>query len=202
MNVSVLVATYGEPEWQTMASTRAVPSAVAADPYEVLADHHPDGTIATSRNAAAAHATGDYLCFLDGDDELDPGYIAAMEQAIERNPGDKVLFTPAVRQIKKGRPGHSFFFPECDFRTGNWIVIGTLIRRDFFWEVGGFEEHPHGLEDWQIWAKCAKAGASVVKVKGAVYRAYWNRDSKHHQLGRDRTAYMAAYEKARASVWG
>lgn len=164
--------------------------------------HQPDGTVASSRNAAAAEATGDWMIFLDADDELAPGYIDAMKAAQARHPGDNMLFTPAVQQIKKGPPRPPFFFPECSFTTGNWIVIGTMVSRRLFLEVGGFDEHPHGLEDWQLWAKCVKAGAEVVRVPKAVYVAHFNQRSKHHVLSRDRKAYMVAYEKARASVWG
>ena len=206
MNISVHVATYGDDEWKAMAEQRAVPSAVAAEPFEVVAEHQPDGNVASSRNAAAAHASGEWLCFLDGDDQLEPGFIPAMKAAHERTDvimeTHDVLFTPAVQQLRKGRPRPPFFFPECSLTTGNWLIIGTLVSKSLFDEVGGFDDHPHGLEDWQLWAKCVKAGASIVKVPKAVYIAHYNQKSKHHMLARDRKAYMEAYEKARLSVWG
>lgn len=202
MNVSVLVATYGDPEWEGLAKTRAADSLIGQSAGEIVLVHEPNGSVASSRNAAAEQANADWLLFLDADDEFAPGYVDAMRAAQAKHPGDKMLFTPAVRQVRKGRSRPPFFFPECDFRTGNWIVIGTMIRKDFFQEVGGFDEHPHGLEDWQLWAKCAKAGATIVKVPNAVYVAHVNAKSKHHALARDRAAYIEAYEKARVSVWG
>ena len=151
MNISVLVATYGGLEWQTLAAGRAVPSAVAANPFEVLAEHQPDGTISTSRNALGEQATGDWLLFLDADDELAPGYLDAMEAAYDGD--DRALLTPAVKQVRKGRPGAPFFFDRgISLRADNWLVVGTLVHKDLFHEVGGFGDYPHGFEDFSLWS--------------------------------------------------
>ena len=202
MTISVVVATYGGPEWVTMAEERAIPSTLGQGAHEVVAVHENDGTIATCRNRGAAEATGEWLLFLDADDELAADYVAAMRRAAGRHSTPEVLLTPAVQQIRKGRPGRPFFFPECSLTTGNWLIIGTLIRREFFHQIGGFRDHPHGLEDWNLWARAVRMGASIVKVRDAVYRAHWNSRSKHHVLARDRPRYMAAYEAARVDAWG
>ena len=200
--ISILIATYGDPEWKETAE-RAYLSCLGQDVSDIVLHHDDDGTVATSRNAIAARAVGDWLCFLDADDQLAPGYVGAMERALEQQPhGGRLLLTPAVQQIRLGRPGAPFFYKECDLRTGNWLVIGTLIQKDFFFELGGFHEHPHGLEDWNLWARAVRAGAEIVRVKDAVYIAHMNRQSKHHRLARDRRAYAEAYAHAQEDAWG
>ena len=201
MNLSILIATYGEDSWEQMALTRALPS-VRDFSCEILVGHDPEGTCASSRNGLAERATGEWLCFLDADDELAPGFLDAMARALEQDVGGScVLLTPAVQQVHGRSRRPPFFFPESSFETGNWIIIGTLVQSDLFLGVGGFEEFPHGLEDWQLWAKCVRAGARIVKVPDAVYIAHYNRQSKHHRLQRSRREYLKAYEAARASVW-
>ena len=143
--VSVVIATYGDDQWRTLASERALPSALAEGPDEVMIHHEPDGTRASSLNNGAAQVHTEWIIFLDGDDELAPGYVGAMRQAAERHPDGGVLLTPAVQQIRKGRPNHPFFFPESDLTRTNWLVIGTMIHREFFITIGGFRDHPHGL---------------------------------------------------------
>ena len=199
--ISVIIATYGTDEWGYLAGERALPSASSQAP--IFIHHEPGGTRASSLNNGAAEADGDWLLFLDADDEFAPGYVGAMRRALERHRDDgtrNVLFTPAVQQIRKGRPGPPFFFPEVDLSGGNWLVIGTMISRDLFNEIGGFHEHPHGLEDWNLWNRAVRAGARVVKVKDAVYRAFVNPQSEHHKFQRNRRAYMQAYEIAKADV--
>lgn len=44
------------------------------------------------RNKAIARATGDYLAFIDDDDQYIPGYRQIMEDAMQKNPGLPNLF--------------------------------------------------------------------------------------------------------------
>jgi glycosyltransferase involved in cell wall biosynthesis len=196
MNVSVLVATYGDDEWKTIAE-RAMLSALGQGAQEIILHHEDDATIAASRNASAEKASGDWLLFLDADDELEPGYIAAMKAAYEFAPGDEpVLLTPAVRHVKKGRPGAPFFFDRgISLREDNWLVVGTLVHKDLFWEVGGFGDYPHGFEDFSLWSKCFRAGAQVIKVPDAVYVYHHNPQSKHKQGWRDRKWQVETHQR-------
>ena len=204
MNVSILIPSYGESVWQEMAETRALPSATRAGADEVLIEHDSDGTIASVRNSLAEKATGEWLCFLDADDELGPGYIQAMRRAYEqarRHDGSPLLLTPAVSYVTKGRPRPPRLLPIVDLSRGNYLVIGTLVQRELFLSVGGFENYPHGFEDWSLWAKCWKAGAKVVQVRRATYIAYIDPTSKHRRMWRDKDYQAAMHEKVRGELF-
>jgi glycosyltransferase involved in cell wall biosynthesis len=203
VNISVCIATYGSEDWHDLAWSRAWPSAQDQGALEVNCFHDPEGTIASVRNELAGTAKGDWLCFLDADDELAPGYLDAMKRAFEqeRHDGD-LLLTPAARDIKKAKPERVKFRPEADLHTGNWLLIGTLIQRDLFWRVGGFRDFPHGLEDWNLWARCVRAGARIKKVPDAIYVVHHNMESKHMKLAANRPAYGREYEAAKLDAWG
>lgn len=187
-----MVATYGDEAWQHLAEERAIPSTEGHG----WGHHDKFGTVASSRNEAAQLALGDWLCFLDADDELAPGFIGAMERAIEREANaTRLLFTPAVQIVRGGRNATPTFFREVPLRQANWLVVGTVVHRDLFWEVGGFHEAEHGLEDWATWSKCVRAGAEIVKVPDAVYRYWSNPQSMHRQMWRDKKAQRAAHER-------
>ena len=204
MSVSVLIATYGSEEWRELAWSRAFPSAIDQT-EDVSCFHDPEGTIASVRNEMALHAKGDWLCFLDADDELAPGYLDAMKRVLEREDGaTSLLLTPAVQQIRKGKEsGPPFFFDRgIPLSEDNWLVLGTLIHRDRFREVGGFSDYPHGFEDWSLWAKCWRDGAKIVKVPDAVYRYHVNPQSKHRQGWRDRRWQVETHNRVRAELFG
>ncbi len=202
MSISVIVATYGDPKWHLLALERARLSALDQGAEEVITHYERGATVSSSRNDAAAEATGEYLLHLDADDELAPGYIRAMEAAVEQQPNaTRLLFTPAVQTVRPGRaPGPPSFFREVPLRQANWLVVGTLIHRDLFWEVGGFPEYPHGLEDFALWSKAVRAGASIVKVPGAVYRYHANPNSMHRQLWRDKKKQRAEHLRVIAEL--
>jgi glycosyltransferase involved in cell wall biosynthesis len=196
MRVSVLIATYGSSDWHDLAWSRAYPSAVAQT-EDVQCFHDPEGTIASVRNELAATARGDWLCFLDADDELAPGYLDAMAAV----GGANVLLTPAVRYVRKGRPSPPQFNDRgIPLTRDNWLVVGTLVRRTLFERVGGFEDYPHGFEDWSLWYKCEKAGARIVKVPQAVYICHVNPESKHKRGWRDRKWQVETHQRVEAEL--
>lgn len=201
VDVSIVIAAYGEDDWRELAFERAYPSTFGQDPHEVVAIYERGMTLAQVRNLGAAKATGDWLCFLDADDELGSGYIGAMRRALEQErgvDGAPLLLTPAVSYILRSRAHPPRIASQVPLEFGNWLVIGTLVPRDLFNEVGGFIDHGiGGYEDWSLWTRCHKAGARVVRVPEAIYRAHVNYRSRnrsasyeqrlhwHYKIGRD-----------------
>lgn len=186
MTISVCVGTYGGEEWQQLAADRAIPSTLGQEAHELLVCHDPDGTVSSARNRCAEQATGDWLVFLDADDELAPGYLDAMRGAVATSGSEYggVLYTPAVAYVVGGARQPAKFWPVAPYEDGNWMVIGTMISRALFDEAGGFLDwgDPPGsnaYEDWALWATCQKKGASVVKVPDAIYVAHQEPTSRH-----------------------
>ncbi len=201
--ISVIVATYGDVSWIEIGKERAYPSLPGQGLTDVWYNHAEHGSVSSSRNEGASYAKGEWLCFLDADDELAPGFIGAMGRALEQAGanGKRSLFTPAVQIVRAGRPaGVAHFFREVPLRQANWMVVGTLIHRDLFWEVGGFPEYPHGLEDWALWSKCVRVGAEVVKVPDAIYRYHANPRSKHNELWKDKKKQRAEHMRVLAEL--
>lgn len=179
LRVAVLIASHGDARYEELARDRAWPSAVEAvrraPGSTVVQAHRTDGTLAGVRNALAAEATGDWLCFLDADDELCPTYLVEMALALglERTT-PRVLLAPAVLYCEAGRPRGPAAIPNAGGWPGtNECVIGTLVQRRLFMQVGGFRELP-SLEDYDLWLRCHRAGAAIVHVPDAVYVAHVN----------------------------
>lgn len=174
--ISVCIATYGDNVWAELAERRALPSAIKQD-CEVILEHQPDGTLASTRNAAAKRATQGCIVFCDGDDELDDGYIEAMKPRLVA----AGMYLPRTSFAKNGTRRAAHFFPWCDLRDGNPMVIGTLVDRDFFLEVGGFTEGVDLFEDWMLFAQLWKIGLRVTQVPDAIYVAHVVRKSRNRR---------------------
>ncbi len=199
IDVTVIVATFGDARWERLAQERAVPSALReVAPDRVVQVHDPHGSLAEVRNMGADLARSEWLCFLDADDEIEPGYMAAMAAAAPVCPGFDYtcpcqdgdachyaepdpfsprvppLLVPAVRYVDgSGRPGRARVLNDGrPLHVINRAVVGTLVHRALFAEAGGFDPRWPIYEDWALWLRCETLGAPLVDVPGAVYRAH------------------------------
>lgn len=170
MKVSLIVATFGSPEWQARGHAVVKDTAEQAD--EAFAYHMTDGTLAAVRNAAAARAIQDWLLFVDADDALAPGYVEAMRAAKIANTWPRpLLLAPAVAYVGAHMETPSAIPAwTAPLIEVNCAVIGTLIERRFFEKLGGFHDLV-ALEDWELWLRAVRAGALIVGVPDAIYRA-------------------------------
>lgn len=179
MDVSIVVATYGTDPFYSKMAERALSSVEHLD-YPVFREHLPNGTLADARNAGLKKTKTEFVCHLDADDFLEPGYFSAMG-SVE---GD--IRVPARRWVppvfdppyipKVGTHKHDCT-GEC-LRLGNWIVVGAVANTSLCKEVGGWRDLP-ALEDWDLWLRMWRAGATIARQPSAIYRAYrWGRRQK------------------------
>lgn len=175
--ISVCISTFGTEEWRERAWQHAYPSTIGQG-CEVIIVHQEKGTVASSRNEAAKRAHGQWLIFLDADDQLAPGYVEAMERSLN-GPALYLPQTQFASWTARNRVWPASFLPDCSLRDGNPLIIGTMVPRDLFLEVDGFTEGVELYEDWMLFAQLWKKGAEVVKVPRAIYIAYMRRRSRN-----------------------
>lgn len=176
--VSVIVATFGDPDWVSLAHRRAIPSVFNQQLPPAELKHIHGVTLAVARNRGAALVKADWLCFLDADDELEPGFLQECARAIDENP-EANLINPAVRWVNNGVPSpEAILIDARPPAVGNYLIIGTLIRRSLFNTVGGFRERD-AWEDWELFYRCHLQGAHIVRVPTAVYRAHQHPGSRN-----------------------
>lgn len=190
MDVTVVVATFGADEWRQLAAERAIPSAEALG-VPVVAVH--GDTLHDARNAGLAQVVTEWVCHLDADDELEPGYFTAMAggTAAVRAPAVRYIyphhiFRPRVPQVA----GHQH---DCDadcLTDGNWLVVGSVARTELLRTVGGWRDFEWS-EDWDLWLRCHLAGATFEAVRPAIYRAHARPDSRNR--GANQATKLAAH---------
>jgi glycosyltransferase involved in cell wall biosynthesis len=187
--ISVVISTCGDPKWKDLAMARAYPSVFQQD-CEIITEHYPDLTVEQARNRAARLAKRPWLCFLDADDELDSGYIAAMQNAIRHNEWRHDLYAPIVSYVEQTPEGMSLV-NEPDFPNAqstmpplNHCVTGTVVNTAQFWGVGGWKDGYWPWPDYELWLRCISDGAAVRYTRKALYLAHVNPQSDNRTLQR------------------
>lgn len=197
---SVAVGTYGDGCWAELAQ-KAVASAweQTVKPLDVV--HVHGQSLDKARNSAVHTAMGEWIINLDADDELDPGYIEAMTARVNELPDGDFLLQPATLGIyADGREDdYPVVIPaKPSILEGNWMVIGTSMRRSQFLRLGGFVALP-AWEDWHLMIRAVGDGAVPVTVPGAVYRVFV-REGSRNDLGREEAGVL--YRRIRQEFMG
>jgi GT2 family glycosyltransferase len=125
----------------------------------------------------------EWLIFLDADDELDSHYIEEMLK------GQGDIRQPSTLGVVNGKEDdYPVLIPPHPggFLVGNHLVIGCMVRRKLFLDVGGFRNLPI-LEDWDLWIRCILYDGKVGTVPKAIYRVHVNPNSRNQQDGHGKT---------------
>lgn len=149
----------------------------------------PNGGLSAARMTGVGATTALYVFPLDADDELAPGALAALADALDAHPsakmawGDVQIFDAVelyVRLPDRLDPWHLTYLND---------LPGTcLIRRDALVKAGGWVL-PSGYEDWDLWLTFVERAWNGVRVPRVVLRyrrspGRMNADSldRHEQL--------------------
>lgn len=137
-----------------------------------------------ARNTGARAARGRWLVFMDADDYIEPGTLAAMVQAAQRSPG-AVVVAPwefLVREphgwVRRRAPRP--LGPRADDPLRGWLMgewtppCAVMYPRELFLRVGGFDETLRRNDDGDLAMRAFLAGAGVASATGglAVYRRH------------------------------
>jgi glycosyltransferase involved in cell wall biosynthesis len=178
----VIVGTYGARSWMELAAARAIPSAAAARPTQLIAVHDTLGNASSVRNAGARAASSNWLCFLDADDELDPDYLREMEKLAAHT---SLLLAPYVSYVSDGRRAAPQIPNAGQWPHSNDAVCGTLISRELFEALGGWRQEFWPWNDWELWLRAVNHGAIKLHVPKAVYYAHRRPNSENSRLQRN-----------------
>lgn len=120
-----------------------------------------------ARNTGIREARGEFLTFLDSDDQFLPDKLEQLLAAFEGDPGLGLVAGQAVLIDRLGRPiGEIFDRPlpadPTELLLGNPLHVGSvLLRRDWQERVGLFDESLRSYEDWDMWLRLARAGCRM-----------------------------------------
>ena len=132
-----------------------------------------------------------YLVFCDSDDLLNETFLETGFWTLETNTKASWTYTDSI-----GFEGIEYtwnkWFDAKKMEKENDLVITSIIRKEAFEEVNGFELNEKNIyEDWNLWLKLMAKGHFPVRMN---YYGCWYRRKKESELNRARNNNERAME--------
>ena len=125
----------------------------AADPRIKVTFRETNGHIAAASNSALSLATGDFVAFLDHDDERSPEALFWVAEEVLANPDAALVYTDEDKIEADGRRSDPQF--KCDwnydlFLSYNMITHLAVYRTERVRAIGGLREGYEGAQDYDL----------------------------------------------------
>lgn len=163
-----------------------------------------NGGVSSARNFGIQKAKGNWLLFLDADDEILPDALGELLSLNKKYPNCKLL-TGQIKWVSNGKDLHagvncevsSSFCTSYPFLTiwQNKCYPGTrnlLIHRSLVEKFGGYDERMSFFEDWEFALRMARCGSLACINK---YIAVYNQEegglsTSSHPLEKEMAYYI------------
>lgn len=161
-SVEDLVSRYGDKPW-------------------LLVRSEPDSGQSDALQRALDRSTNDYVMWLNADDIIYPGALAAVRAGLEEKPdlltGRSTIFKNDGRIVRTYTPGA--FTREAFVGKGSNMFTGSFAyRTDLVRDVGGFDASFQYCMDMDLFARLSEREPFVVYVPEIVGGLRWHDDSK------------------------
>lgn len=151
-------------------------------PFPIRVLRQANAGQSASRNLAARHAEGEYLAFLDQDDQWYPQHLELLVAPLAADPAvgwaysdfdeidsDGHLVTRAfLRTQGVSHPKRTIF--ECVAADLMVLPSASVVRREAFEQSGGFDEALSGYEDDDLFVRFFRLGWEHVYVDRPLLR--------------------------------
>jgi len=169
--------------------------------------------IAAASNVAATMAQGEYLAFLDHDDELTPDALYQVVCAINTQDAEVFYSDESLVNLESR---HLDTLYKCTFNrellySHNHLMHFFVVRRELFAAVGGLDPACDGAQDYDLALKLAEHTQKIHHIPRILYhwRAHAGSSSIHHEqkhyadeAGRRALAASLARQRIAAAAQG
>lgn len=131
-----------------------------------------NGHISAATNSAAQLASGDFLIFMDQDDEITPDALAEIALFIEQNPHTSVIYSDDDKITTRGKRFAPQFKPDWSPELLlSYMYFGHIfsVRRDLYWQVGGTRLGFEGSQDYDLALRVTEVAEHVGHIPKVLY---------------------------------
>jgi O-antigen biosynthesis protein len=154
---------------------RTVERAAATDPRIAFKRRDRNGGIVAASNDALELASGEYVAFLDHDDQLDPEALFAVARTLGEAPQTDLIYSDADLVGADGIRHSPYFWPDWSpelLLALPYIAHLLVIRRTQDRDLGGFRAGLDGAQDYDLVLRVTEASARIAHIPRVLYH-WW-----------------------------
>jgi len=159
--------------------------------------------IGGNSNVALALASGEFIGFLDHDDELAPDALYEVVKTLNEKADIDFVYTDEDKISRTGRRIDPHFKPDWSpdmLRSHNYITHLAVIRKKVIDEVGGFREGYDGSQDYDLFLRVAEITSNIAHVPKVLYHWRTTPRSAASTSNAKPYAYVAAKKAIKDSL--
>jgi GT2 family glycosyltransferase len=146
--------------------------AAARDPRIRVTFRASNGNISAATNTGIALARGEFVAFLDHDDELTPEALLEVVRLLNDEPDTDVVYTDQDKIDLDDRPSEPFYKPawspaylESVMYVGHLLVVRASVLAD----VGGCDGTFDGVQDFELMLRLGEATKKIRHLPKILY---------------------------------
>lgn len=154
-----------------------------------------NGHISKASNSALSIALGEYVTFLDNDDELTPHALYEVVKLINNHPEAEIIYSDEDKIDTAGNRMDPHFKPEWSPDTifsCNYITHLCVIKKQIVDSIGGFRIGYEGSQDYDLILRASEVTNRIFHISKILYHWRMINGSTAIGINHKNYAYIAA----------
>lgn len=163
-----------------------------------------NGHISAATNSGISISTGDYIAFMDNDDEITPTTLFEIVKCINQNPSVDFIYTDEDKQKVTGERFDPFFKPNWNptlLMGHNYITHFVVVKRELQEKVGFLNSEFDGAQDYDFVLRATELANKVCHIPKILYHWRTLETSTANDPGSKLYAYEAGGRALEASLY-
>jgi len=159
--------------------------------------------IVGASNEALSLATGEFVGFLDHDDELRPNALYEVVKLLNEDRGLDLIYSDEDKIDTRGNRKEAFFKPDWSpdlLMSMNYICHFTVIRKDMVDDLGGFRSGFEGSQDYDLALRVTEKSNKIAHISIPLYSWRMVPGSAAAEVNAKPYAFSAAMSALRESL--